>query len=143
MIVRLKREGDAIAGLYNQFTAKEFARFARKERIGADQLCEAVDRADRGLFDADLGGGVIKQRVARPGQGRSGGYRTIIAFRSADRSIFMYGFAKSGRANLSVDELPAYRRLAAIFLGADTGTLGKMLAEGELNEVTCNDQDDN
>jgi len=87
------------------FATKEFARFARKERIGSSQLCEAVRRAGSGLIDADLGGGVIKQRVARQGQGRSGGYRTIIAFRSGDRSVFMYGFAKKSKANISDDEL--------------------------------------
>jgi len=66
------------------------------------------------LIDADLGGGVIKQRVARQGQGRSGGFRTIIAFRSGDRSIFMYGFAKNRKANVSDDELEVYRRLATV-----------------------------
>ena len=121
------------------FTTKEFARYARRERIGDDQLCEAIERAKRGLVDADLGGGVIKQRVARPGQGRSGGYRTIIAFRSSDRSIFMYGFAKSGNANLTSDELLVYRRLAAIFLRAGPVDFTKMLVGGELYEVMCND----
>jgi len=38
-----------------------------------DRLCEAVERAESGLIDANLGGGLIKQRVARLGQGRSGG----------------------------------------------------------------------
>lgn len=69
-----------------------------------------------GLLDADLGGGVIKQRVARPGQGRSRGYRTIIAFRSKQRSVFMYGFAKSGKANLNDEELAVYRTLAKLYL---------------------------
>lgn len=116
---------------------KEFARFARKERLGPDQLCEAVDRASSGLVDVDLGGGVIKQRVAQPGQGRSGGFRTIIAFRSGDRSIFMYGFAKDRKANLTDDELLVYRRLAEIFLGADNAMLGRLLAADELKEVDC------
>ena len=119
------------------FTTKEFGRFARKSRVGDDQLCEAIDRAQRGLMDADLGGGVIKQRVARPGQGRSGGYRTIIAFRPADRSVFMYGFAKSGRANLTAGELAVYKKLAVVFLGASAKELDGLLDSGELNEVAC------
>ncbi|MGQ0456254.1 MAG: type II toxin-antitoxin system RelE/ParE family toxin [Hyphomicrobium sp.] len=123
------------------FATKEFARFARKERIGSSQLCEAVCRARNGLIDADLGGGVIKQRVARQGQGRSGGYRTIIAFRSGDRSIFMYGFAKSGKANLSDDELEVYRRLATVFLEADAAILQRLIAAGELKEVECDGQE--
>jgi hypothetical protein len=63
------------------FTTKVFARFARKERLDDHRLCEAVTRAERGSIDAALGGDLIKQRVARSGGGRSGGYRTVIAYR--------------------------------------------------------------
>jgi hypothetical protein len=55
------------------FKSRWFRRFAMKERIGDAVLREAVGRAERGQIDADLGGGVIKQRVARPGQGKSRG----------------------------------------------------------------------
>ena len=60
------------------FKTRWFERFARKEKIRNAVLLDAVARAEKGQLDADLGGGVIKQRVARPGQGKSGGYRTII-----------------------------------------------------------------
>jgi hypothetical protein len=59
----------------------------------------------RGLVDADLGGGVIKQRIARPGQGRSGGFRVLLAYRAEERTVFLYGFAKSERDNVDDDEL--------------------------------------
>jgi len=63
------------------------------------------ERAERGLIDAELGGHLIKQRVARLGGGRSGGYRTVIAYRAAQRSVFLYGFAKSERDNIGNREL--------------------------------------
>jgi hypothetical protein len=68
------------------FATRVFARFARKERLDDNRLCEAIARAERGSVDADLGANLIKQRVARPGGGRSGGYRTVIAYRASQRS---------------------------------------------------------
>ena len=75
-----------------------FRKFATKERISDGALCDAVSRAETGLIDADLGGGLFKQRVPRPGAGRSGGYRTILICRSGVRAVFVFGFAKSDRA---------------------------------------------
>lgn len=69
-----------------------FARFARKEHLSEEALRDAIKRAERGQIDANLGGGVIKQRVARPGQGKSGGYRMIVLYRTRTRAIFAYGF---------------------------------------------------
>ncbi len=89
-----------------------FERFARKERIADSALRDAVERAESGLVDADLGGGVIKQRVARPGKGKSGGYRTLILFRQGDRAIFAFGFAKSAQANISTTDLTLLRDAA-------------------------------
>ena len=98
------------------FKTKVFARFARREKIADAMLCEAVARAERGLIDADLGGGVIKLRVPRPGQGRSGGVRTSIVFRAKSRSVFVNGFAKSERANIGKKELEFWRTVATAFL---------------------------
>ena len=80
-----------------------FGRFVRKEKIAADVLWDAVERVDRGLIDADLGGGVIKQRIARPGAGKSKGYRTIVIFRKGDKAFFVYGFPKSELGNIAGD----------------------------------------
>jgi hypothetical protein len=82
------------------FKTGPFARFAKHEGIADQELCEAVRRAEKGSIDADLGGGVIKQRLARQGQGRSGGWRSIVLFRRGDRAFFVYGFAKSDRDNI-------------------------------------------
>ncbi len=71
------------------FKTKWLARFARRERITDGSLREAIDRAERGIIDADLGGGLIKQRVAWEGQGRSGGYRILVAWRQRGRAVFL------------------------------------------------------
>jgi hypothetical protein len=69
------------------------------------------------LVDADLGGNLIKQRVARSGRGRSGGYRTVVAFRASQRSVFLYGFAKSERDNIDDRELADLKKLARHYPG--------------------------
>jgi hypothetical protein len=122
------------------FKTKEFARFARREKIADAMLYEAVARAERGIVDADLTGGLIKQRVARPGRGRSGGFRTLIVFRAKMRSVFVYGFAKSERANIGKKELEFWRTVAAAFLAMDDTQIEAAIAAEELAEVICDDQ---
>jgi hypothetical protein len=117
------------------FKTKWFIRFARRERIKDRDLSEAIARAGRGLVDADMGGGVIKQRVARAGQGRSGGYRTVIAYRSGDRAVFLYGFAKSERDNIGADELTTFKELAAAWLKADGTKLDAQVRDGVAEEI--------
>ena len=119
------------------FKTKSFMRFAAREGIADEALCDAVVRARRGLIDADLGGGVIKQRIARQGQGRSAGFRTIVLFRRGAHCFFVYGFAKSGRDNLRRDELKAFRLLADEMLAMDDAGLRAALSNGTIMEVTC------
>jgi len=123
------------------FKTKMFARFARRERISDASLGEAVRRAELGLLDAQLGGGVIKQRVARSGQGRSGGYRVLIAYRPLTLSVFLYGFAKSERDNVDEDELATLRDIAKGWFRADANTLTRAIADGLIQEVMNDDQE--
>jgi hypothetical protein len=117
------------------FLTKWMARYARREGISDASLSEAIMRAEMGLIDVDLGGGLIKQRVAGAGKGRSGGYRTIVAYRRAKVAIFVFGFAKSRRENIGPDELRTAREIAAIWTPADERKLARGLEEGELEEV--------
>lgn len=117
------------------FKTKAFARFADREGMEDAALREAVRRAGRGLIDADLGGGVIKQRIARKGAGRSGGFRSIVLFRRGELAFFVFGFAKSGRENLRRDELKAFRTLADAMLKLDEVGLHAALANGTIIEV--------
>lgn len=112
-----------------------FERFARKQKIQDAALREAVQRAEQGLIDADLGGGVIKQRVARAGQGRSGGYRTLILYRQAHRAFFVYGFAKSQLANISAEEAATFKKAARHVLALTDEQLAALIQNGQFSEV--------
>jgi hypothetical protein len=117
------------------FKIKAFARFARRERIADASLYDAVERAGRGLVDAELGGGLIKQRVARPGQGKRGGYRTIIAVRLRARAVFLFGFAKNELDNVGDDQLETLKEIAALWLAADAKKIQRAIEDGLLVEV--------
>ena len=81
--------------------SKPFTRFAKKARIADADLWWAAQRVNDGLADADLGGGVIKQRIARAGEGKSGGSRSIILFRKNDRAVYVFGFEKKACSAIS------------------------------------------
>ncbi|HWA89808.1 MAG TPA: type II toxin-antitoxin system RelE/ParE family toxin [Rhizomicrobium sp.] len=117
------------------FKVKWFAKFAKRERIQDASLKEAIARAAQGSVDADLGGHVIKQRVARPGQGKSGGYRVIVALRTKERAVFLYGFAKNEKDNIGDDELRTLKEIAAAWLEADEKKIRTALADGLLTEI--------
>ena len=112
-----------------------FAKFAAKEKISDETLADAVRRAESGLIDADLGSGLIKQRIARIGGGKSGGYRSILIFRSGERAIFVFAFAKSAKANLNAAELKVYRKAASIMLELGENEIETEVEEGRLVEV--------
>ena len=117
------------------FKNKAFDRFARKAALGDEALKKAVSDAERGLIDADLGGRVIKQRIARAGGGKSGGFRTIVLFRAGARAFFVHGFAKSEQDNIGDDELAAFKMLATEMLGYDDAAIAAALSAGALVEV--------
>ena len=117
-----------------------FAKFAAKEKISDPTLADAVHRAESGLIDADLGGGLIKQRIARQGGGKSGGYRSILIFRSGERAIFVFSFAKSDKANLSKAELKVYRKAASIMLELGDDLIETEVEAGRLVEVKDDEQ---
>lgn len=112
-----------------------FERFARKQRIRDTALIEAVRRAECGQIDADLGGGVIKQRVARTGQGKSGGFRTIILYKQERRAFFVFGFAKSERANIEADEEAQFKRLAKELFTLSDEQMALLIERGRFSEV--------
>ena len=112
-----------------------FSRFARKEQISDLALWEAVDRAEQGLIDADLGGGVIKQRIARPGAGRSGGYRSLVLYRKVSNAFFVFGFSKNSQGNIRDDEQEQFKRAAKITLALTQEQVRLLIEKGQMEEV--------
>ena len=84
-------------------------RWAKNEGLPEQALCAAVQEMAAGLFEADLGGGLLKKRIARAGQGKSGGFRTLAATNRGDRWVFVFGFPKNVRSNIDKDEQEALK----------------------------------
>jgi hypothetical protein len=116
------------------FKTKALARFTKREASSDESLVAAIETVRRGLIDADLGGGLVKQRVARPGQGKRGGFRMLIGFRS-DRAIFLFGFAKNERDNIDDKQLMTLREIVASWFAADDRKIAQALKDGLLIEV--------
>ncbi len=123
------------------FKTKAFHRWAARERLTDAALRAAAEEMAKGLIDADLGGHVVKKRAALPGRGKSGGVRTLVAFKRGDKAFFMYGFAKNARANIKDNELKALRLMAAQLLSYSSAVLAKALKAGELIEIEAENDD--
>jgi len=123
------------------YTTRWFDRWARKQGLAASSLCAAVQEMEKGLFDADLGGGLFKKRIAKPGQGKSGGFRTLVATNKGSRWVFVYGFPKNERSNIHKDELEALRKLATHLLALTAQAVATAKQAGELIEVDCDAKD--
>jgi hypothetical protein len=116
------------------FKTKWFGRFARQERLSDQKLANAVREIEKGLHDGDLGGNLIKKRMARAGEGKRGGYRTILVYHRGMRAVFVYGFAKSDKDNLSPVELREYQKAAQVYLHLSEADIGKALQEIDYDE---------
>jgi hypothetical protein len=123
------------------YKTRWFDRWARKEGLAASSLCAAVQEMSQGLGDADLGGGLVKKRIGRPGQGKSGGYRTLVATNKGNRWVFVFGFPKNERSDIDRDEAEALKKLAAHLLSLTAQAVTKAKQAGELIEVECDAKD--
>lgn len=115
---------------------RHFHRWAKKVGLLDKVLLAAVSEMTNGLIDADLGGGIIKKRVALPGQGKRGSTRTLLATNRNDRWIFVFGFEKNERANITAKEMSALKLLAEDLLTLSDVKIAKALSTGYLLELT-------
>jgi hypothetical protein len=125
------------------YICKPFARFTKKARISDADLWKAARLANQGGIDADLGCGVIKQRIARAWEGKSGGSRTIVLFKKNDRAVYVHGFEKKDRASIGPDELVAFRKFAEVYLGYTTAEIAQRVEDGALFKVEKPEGEDN
>lgn len=123
------------------YKALPFVRWARKEKLDDLSLCTAVQEMKNGLYDADLGGGLVKKRVARLGQGKRSSFRTLIATNKEDRWFFLFGFAKNERSNIDKDEEKALKALSKEMLSYTPEALEQAKQNKVLIEVICNAED--
>jgi len=119
------------------FKNKWFSKFAREEGIFDKELCEAIRDAERGLIDADYGGGVIKQRIARPSEGKSGGFRSIILYRQEEKAFFVFGFPKKDKDNIKIDEVRWFKKMAKSTFALSDDQLEKLIKAGDFQLVKC------
>ena len=110
-------------------------KWAKKENVTDKAIKKAVTEMQNGLIYAELGDGLCKQRIARQGQGKRGGHRTLIAFKKDDRSIFVFGFSKNERDNINEEDKKKYRELAQFYLNLSYSQLNVMISEKKLIEV--------
>jgi hypothetical protein len=117
---------------------RTFDRWARKEGLNNLSLCNAVNEMAAGLYDADLGGGLFKKRIAKPGKGKSGGFRTLVATNNEDRWFFIFGFSKNERSNIDSYEEEALKMLSKQLLAYTPEELEQAKNSNALIEVICN-----
>lgn len=120
------------------FKTRHFGRWMRKTDLSDKLLCAAVEEMAAGLIDADLGGGVVKKRIALPGRGKSGSTRTLVATNKGARWFFVFGFEKNQRSNVSDQELEALQGIAGDLLKMTSVQLDNAVTEGMLQEI-CHD----
>ena len=107
----------------------------RVSPVFSASLNEAIARAEQGQIDAALGRNLIKQRIGRPGH-RSGGYRTVIAYRVGDKAFFLFGFAKNERENINAADEYELAATGAWLLSLGAASIRHAIATGELKEIT-------
>ena len=118
------------------FKTRWFGRFARGESLSDQKLVEAVREIEKGLHNGDLGGYLVKKRMARAGEGKRGGYRTIVVYHKGRRAVFLYGFAKNDKENLSPEELQELQSAAREYLRLSEGEISKALEVGYAEKVS-------
>jgi hypothetical protein len=117
------------------FTIKAFHQWTQSAGLTDDFLRNAVAEIEKGLVDANLGGHLLKKRIATKGRGKSGSVRTLLAFSKGKRTVFLYGFEKSDQDNISVKDKKALQELGKFFLSLTDEELKPRIKSGAIIEI--------
>lgn len=117
------------------FKTVEFHRWLEKNAISDSVLVTAIEEMNQGSYEANLGGNVYKKRISLGSKGKSGGARTILAFKVDNKAFFIYGFTKNKRDNIDEQELKALKRAAKLYLGLTHQELVLAVSQGKLIKV--------
>ena len=118
-----------------QLMTKQFSKWASKQQIPKNELNIALQEVKAGNFEANLGGRIYKKRIRFQGKGKSGSGRTIVCYRKKDRIIFIHGFAKNEKSNLTKKELAGFKEFAQILLGFSQKAIKTAIKNGDFIEV--------
>lgn len=114
---------------------KQFAKWVKKQKIPTKDLANALNGLQKGSYEAGLGGYLYKKRIRFPGKGKSGSGRSIIVYKKGDRAIFIHGFTKNEKANISKKELVLFKEFAQILLNLSSQSIDIALKNGDFIEV--------
>ncbi len=117
------------------FKHRVFHQWAKEEKLQDSTLKKAISEMEKGLFEVSMGSGLYKKRIAKEGKGKSGSYRTLVAFLSKEKSFFIYGFSKNNRANINEKEKKIYKQLSKDLINMTEDAIQKMIVNGKLYEV--------
>ena len=118
-----------------QLMTKQFSKWASKQQIPKNELKKSLQEVKAGNFEANLGGQIYKKRIRFQGKGKSGSGRTIVCYRKKDRIIFIHGFAKNEKSNLTKKELAGFKEFAQILLGFSPKAIKRAIKNGDFIEV--------
>jgi len=118
------------------FKHRVFEKWAKKQRLTDENLQKAILEINNGLIDANLGGNVYKKRISRQGQGKSGSYRTLLLMKRGDKVIFVHGFAKGEKDNISKTELEGFKIMAEALLNLTDTQIQTLIDNQQLMEIS-------
>lgn len=124
-----------------KFKTKWFKKWAEKHNLSDAKLNDAIERLQSGLGIVDLGSHLFKIRIEKAGKGKSGGFRTLIAYKFGKRSLFIFGFEKNDRDNIGSKELELYKEFSRTFMSHDESMINKLIESNAIFLLEENDEE--